>query len=34
MQKARQNLQTSDKAILDAKTELNKLKAQKDKLIS
>lgn len=34
MQKARQNLQTSDKAILDAKTEMNKLRAQKDKLIA
>lgn len=34
MAKAKQNLQVSDKAILDAKTELNKLQAAKDKLIT
>ena len=33
MAKAKQNLQNSDKAILDAKTEMNKLRAQKDTLI-
>lgn len=33
MAKAKQNLQNSDKAILDAKTEMNKLRGQKDKLI-
>ena len=32
--KIRAALQTSDKAILDAKTEMNKLKGQKNKLIA
>lgn len=34
MAKARANLQTSNKAILDAKTEMNKLRGQKNKLIA
>jgi len=34
MAKARAALQTSDKAILDAKTEMNKLRGQKNKLIA